>query len=297
MPCKCNQICNIGRLPGGPCRQPKCRLFFAASFHADLSGRVPCRPSSHGTPPPPGARLPGVTVPARYTQYRAGGMADVTATATTTRTPQRHAATRTRQHHINGSTSCRTRHDITTTPGRPHSNFQLPHVRPRGSSSDTATYHRGSTTTTRTRHAHVQTSNCRTCHTSTSTTRGHAATIRPTPRTHAKMERQHPATRSNFHTGSGQPSTTATYGPIRPHVHNGTKKAPTRAFPVGGYNFLFCYKFHYLICGFSFSRFQKFCFGKSAVYFWYVLFGLMIQSCKSWCQLIQPLEDCETVTA
>ena len=246
MPCKCNQICNIGRLPGGPCRQPKCRLFFAASFHADLSGRVPCRPSSPRTPPPPGARLPGVTVPARYTQYRAGGIAAVTATATTTRTPQRHAATRTR--HI---TSTAAHHAVHVMTSQQHLAVRIQtsncHTsgHARGSSSDTATYHRGSTT------------------------------IRPTPRTHANMERQHPATRSNFHTGSGQPYTTSTYGQIRPRFAHATptssaatatrtprhKKSPHTGVSVWGWvTFLFSYYFHDFVGGFSVRGFYKLCF-------------------------------------
>ena len=66
-------------------------------------------------------------------------------------------------------------------------------------------------------------------------------------------------------------------GPI--DASTAQKKPPHGRLRCGGY-FLFGYKFHYLLCGFSFSRFQKFCFGKSAVYFLDVLFGLMIQPCK-----------------
>lgn len=105
--------------------------------------------------------------------------------------------------------------------------------------------------------------------------------------------------RYNFHTGSGPPyperhvhghrhghtlprfaPTTDTTAAALIAAHTDKKSPHTGVYPVG-VTFLFSYKFHYLIGGFTITRTDKFCFGKSAVYFWDVLFGLMVDSGKS----------------
>lgn len=115
-------------------------------------------------------------------------MAAVTATSTDTRTPPRHDC-----RHV--STSGRhVPHVLTSyTACRQRSNF---HGNTSGRSSDTNTYHQRQTRHNHNRNTpeHVTTSNCRTRHTSTSTTRGHAATLRTSGNCRATMERQHVTT-------------------------------------------------------------------------------------------------------
>lgn len=143
---------------------------------------------------------------------------------------------------------------------------------------------------TRGRHVHTMTTYTHCTHHHITTANGIRSTAdtMTAARHHHRNTPEHVAEvlppRSRTTNGSTTRHDTPTFHAI--HGHNGrgphcrpqrTKKAPHGFFPVGvGYNFLFCYKFHDFFCGFSFSRFQKFCFGKSAVYFWYVLFCLIV---------------------
>lgn len=196
------------------------------------------------------------STPQRQTAYvppPPHGRQHVTATSTDTRTPPRHDC-----RHV--STSGRhVPHVLTSyTACRQRSNF---HGNTSGRSSDTNTYHQRQTRHNHNRNTpeHVTTSNCRTRHTSTSTTRGHAATLRTSGNCRGTMERQHvtTSTRASVHrTRNGPhtdvltetppnsqlpPRTAAATPQPRQHLPRPSltptrhKKSPSRLFSVGGY--------------------------------------------------------------